>query len=99
MFSAASVPLEVAAICVQVLDILDSQKELLSRHMHSDLVVSAELSAAAVAGAAPLLGVNAAQLSDVGQRSKLESSIVSVQDRARQHRQAIGAFVSGAGSS
>lgn len=99
LLSAATVPLEVAALCGQVLDILNSEKELLSRHLHSDLTVSAELLAASVTGAAPLLRVNATHLSDAGRRSKLESSIESVRDRARQHRQAIDAFVSGAADS
>lgn len=91
--TAASVPLQMAALAAQVLAELDSFKSLSSRYLISDLGVAAVLAEATARAAAYSVRINLPELTEDKTRKKLQRDLTDILSHCAMRQQAILSFV------
>lgn len=93
VFTAVSVPMEMAAVATRALDTMDSFKEIASKYLLSDLAVAAIYADATVRAASYTVRINLPQLSDDNMRIKISSDLDQMTQRSRVSRDSIESFV------
>jgi len=92
LLTAIAAPLEVAAVAGQVLAELDQWKTLSNPRLRSDLCVAAILLDAAGQGARSLVSLNARDLTDEAQKSKILADLTTIIERCRTHGESLQHF-------
>ncbi len=96
VLAAIAVPMDIAALSSQSLEILDEFKNRSSRYLRSDLGVSAVLAEATARAAAYSVWVNLPELADAARAKELKQEISTMLGECHKRHDSITAFVDAA---
>jgi formiminotetrahydrofolate cyclodeaminase len=93
VLAAVAVPMEMAALVSNALSTMDEFKAVASRRLLSDLAIAAVLADATARSAAYTVRVNARELNDTQEKTKLLSDMDDIIEHCAGHRESIESFV------